>query len=364
MKKLNFLIPSLMTTVCMPSIGLVGCNKPETIIHKVKIDPSSDTSDITISTPEITLNQQLVIPYEVINTEKELDVDSSWLKFDSSEPQPLSDYSYADNKVIIPADKVTTYDITICLRSKQVAPPPEASDFNTDSWSTIGYYASRGLNSLTSAYSQWLSSHGNTFLGASRHINFNNQQYDVIVIGTEEDYYDVEHKKPIALTFQFTEILSKENGDLLGTNWATDGNEAQNYWTATLHDFLSNIVYPQIITENPELQDQIKSVDRVVNTKNNDVWTPTHGFEYIFEPLKGNLSTASDVEHHYSWWIQHQSQEDRIKKDKNGAEHFWWTTTIDNKGFVYSVTTTGAINGYGVSYQDFETHGVSPCFCI
>ncbi|MCQ2957102.1 MAG: hypothetical protein MJ233_04745 [Mycoplasmoidaceae bacterium] len=77
MKKI-LLIPSL-TAICLaPIASLVGCN-PQTPseVHKVVIDPSSDTADIAISTPEITLNTELVIPYEIINQEKELDADAS-----------------------------------------------------------------------------------------------------------------------------------------------------------------------------------------------------------------------------------------------------------------------------------------------
>lgn len=118
MKKKFILLPITLTALAQ-TISLVGCGNPDIPEeHKVKVDSSSDTTDINISTPEITLKQELVIPYKIINQEKELDVDNSWLKFDLSNPLPLSEFSYDNNQVVISADKVTTYDITICLKSK------------------------------------------------------------------------------------------------------------------------------------------------------------------------------------------------------------------------------------------------------
>lgn len=121
MKKI-LLIPSLLTISLAP-ISLVSCGDKKPEVHKVQIDPSSDTENITISTPEIVLNQELVIGYKITNSNKELKVDGSNVIFDST-TLPLKDAatSYDNNEIVIPASKVTTYDITICLLTKDKEP--------------------------------------------------------------------------------------------------------------------------------------------------------------------------------------------------------------------------------------------------
>lgn len=239
--------------------------------------------------------------------------------------------------------------------------PPVARDFNTDSWNTVGHYARNGLNALTSAYSDWLSSHDNTFIGATRKVKFNSLQYDVIVIGTNEDFLDEQHQQPVALTFQFVDILSNENEKQIKTLWAESEEQATNYWNAVLHNFLSETIYPKILSENPDLENQLKFVDRAVNTKNGESWEPKHNKEYIF------ITSAKDIKSYgtnkpYSWWEKHQEDNDRIKHDKSGDNCHWWLSTLyeDTRIWINAVTNTGATPSFGVE----NAFGIAPCFCI
>lgn len=113
MKRKLILLPTLLTTIT-PVISLVSC-KHEEEKGNVIISDETDSRFANISTPEIILNNDLIINYEITDVHKTLDKSKSWIDFNGSR-RTLSRYTCIDNTITIPKEDVTTYKITICLK--------------------------------------------------------------------------------------------------------------------------------------------------------------------------------------------------------------------------------------------------------
>lgn len=91
-----------------------------------------------------------------------------------------------------------------------------ANNFETDSWETIIHYANKGYDCLKDTYSDWLSKHNNTFVGATRKIDltFSDEfgteviPHKVRVIGVNHDYLDSAFTKKAPLTFDFVNLIT------------------------------------------------------------------------------------------------------------------------------------------------------------
>lgn len=99
-----------------------------------------------------------------------------------------------------------------------------ANDFETDSWETVIHYANKGYDCLEKTYSDWLSKHNNTFIGATRELNltfgddilgYESIPHKVRVVGVNHDYLDSTFTKKAPLTFDFVNLITLTINPLL-----------------------------------------------------------------------------------------------------------------------------------------------------
>lgn len=232
MKRKLILLPITLTAL-IPMVSMVGCNDKKSEIHKVKIDDSSDTGDISIGTPEIVLSQPLTIPYEVIDpTKKELDVDDSWIKVDST-TYPLNEFSYQDNKVVITAEKVINYDITICLKSKDILAPDKTINVNETS---SGWYI----------YSDSFSVENNDLCKFTFDLSkFTEEVWEADEIYWGFVFYDVCPDVSVeSITINGTPLTYSD--EFVEEEWYYSVEEAEYYWAI---DFYNTLVSPDMVLE-------------------------------------------------------------------------------------------------------------------
>lgn len=112
---------------------------------------------------------------------------------------------------------------------------PVASNFNTDSWDTVAYYANQGIDALCNAYHH----DANWFVDQKRKIIANNIEQEVRVIGINHDQC-VENNRIATLTFQFTHLFADVNGNQISTSWHDgDDNPHRNYFKSDLYQALT-----------------------------------------------------------------------------------------------------------------------------
>lgn len=193
------------------------------------------------------------------------------------------------------------------------AKAPVANSFEEDPWSTVAYYANKGLDALCKAYS----CKAENFIGKQRKITLNGCEHKVIVIGTNQDQYKSKGKTyNAALTFQFDNLVSAKNEDAsisLHVPWtssSTDGNK--NYWDTFLEIALNSTtnnvtwwnyssekrsVYTMLKDSDPKnlWTKNIKHVSRSVCVYKNDEWSPETHEVNIFVPTISNIYSESGI---------------------------------------------------------------------
>lgn len=119
------------------------------------------------------------------------------------------------NKILAPIlglPLVLGTGLTTMVSCKNDEEQEEVNAFVTDSWSTVVENANQGLDHLKQHYEI------NSFIGLERTVTIYGVEHKVRVIGENEDYLaDAEGKpdttKPVALTFQFANIVSGRNDE-------------------------------------------------------------------------------------------------------------------------------------------------------
>ena len=183
---------------------------------------------------------------------------------------------------------------------------PIANDFETDTWQTVSYYANEGLAELCAAYNCQASD----FIGKTRTIHMNENDYEVMVIGTNQDQYHADgESKDAALTFQFNNLISKKPSENAEEGYLTiDWNptsENYDYWASNVETNLNSTVPVRWANDDNETQSvysmatasdpnnlwtqHIKSTCRTINCADGDDWIPTEREVKFFLPTISNL---------------------------------------------------------------------------
>lgn len=157
---------------------------------------------------------------------------------------------------------------------------PKVNDFQSDSWSTICYYANKGLDALKNAYKNTKSYHDNndSFVGMQRTLLVNNTPHKVRVVGLNKDSYLVHGQTSsqltkAALTFQFTTAVcwDEQPGSALYQYW---GRESSNYWGSYIKHALNSpsedILWYDKVGDTPKLD---KGIYGLIIDNDTENWT-------------------------------------------------------------------------------------------
>lgn len=285
-------------------ISLIGCANSN--ICKVYVT-NNKNDGFTIQQKETTKNLPVVL--NVIST---YEMNNKSINNITINGQSFTDYEFNINvsdlrsaTISLPAD-ATIGDIYVTFNLPPIVPP---NDFETDDWLTIIYFANSGIDTLVKVYNM---RSPEDFIGLERKVVLNNQIHTVKVIGVNEDFVDAEHKVPVALTFQFDNLISNEDGKYLSVQWEKGDNLNNiDYWDSTLENALngSNVVWEndsqnnlsvlQMINQSDkELAQGIKSVYRSVNSPNEKekTFSPITQKTKLFCPTISNLFSQKGIQ--------------------------------------------------------------------
>lgn len=145
---------------------------------------------------------------------------------------------------------------------------PIASDWETDDWRVICYYANQGIDILHSRYEEeWKKSDPtsgkieNSFVGSVKSIQYTTNKIDVTcharVIGQDcDELVDPYMSNHAALTFQMVELLPDESGGSKALTYQWNHNHwydsynnswfVQEGWDCELRDFIRTTILPTI----------------------------------------------------------------------------------------------------------------------
>lgn len=119
-------------------------------------------------------------------------------------------HTYAKDTGVITLSNPTS-DVTITATCPSDA--PVATDFATDPWSTINYYANLGSTALCNAYGK---ESINDFVGLTRKVTINGLEHQVRVVDVCHD--EIANADKVAtLTFQFDNYICDANGNSMAT---------------------------------------------------------------------------------------------------------------------------------------------------
>lgn len=238
----------------------------------------------------------------------------------------------------------------------------------------------------------------NDFVGQERTIKVNNNDHKVMVVGCQQDYLDESRQTPIALTFQFRNVICDENGEAIQTSWDVN-NRTNNYWNSTLYDFLNNdssdeestySVYKMIAAEN-DWANSIQSVSRSVLTQDpNDpkLSNQTSQLTHLFPLTKANIFTPEKLEEvghginigeggeQYSFYRDNIVPGDRLSlpqeclilKDLTSKPEDYWMNSPNvpiTPGKNWTNANNVMYNGSPcVTNNGRTSFAVAPCFCL
>lgn len=265
--------------------------------------------------------------------------------------------------------------------SKEPQPIPIIpGNFETDSWDTVCHYANQGFESLSEAYHLTKEQ----FLNKKRKIVINGLEHEVRVIGVEEDYMDVDHKQPAALTFQFNNVITATDYTLW-TYWDQDIGKDEDYWSSTIVKnlesdkdvtwyinngygrFIRSSIKNSVLKMMPnDVSSNIKPVYRTVIVKHDGgydlVTNAAKVFLLSYNNLTGNETDPHDKEGlQYSWFVNHHDNADfMIKNVYQEASYYWLSSPSIIYPVVGRVTTEGNISSDNPSAH----YPTAPCFCI
>lgn len=226
---------------------------------------------------------------------------------------------------------------------------PQTDSFATDPWSTICYYANKGLKKLHKAYQDECDANElfpGTLIGLERTVTLNNIEHKVMVIGEDQDTYD---DQKASLTFQFTNLISRESDSTyLTIEWNKDVPVNYNYWTSTLNNALNghDVVWNnddtnklsvlEMITNgnNDDLAQNIKNVNHSVNVYNEAATSyeistkPTK----LFIPSLANYLSPKGIDDTDDEYI---SDELNGKYCQEGQQYQYYANRIGNNPIMY-----------------------------
>ncbi len=280
--------------------------------------------------------------------------------------------------------------------------------FKTDDWQTVVEHANKGLNDLKAYYGL------DSFVGLERTIKINGIEHKVRVIGENEDYLAGEDDKPqldkpVALTFQFDNIISSMTEDgIIDPEYKNIGN-GWGWKTSNVRKFLNEEegtgLKPFIKQMEEQLgEDAIKIVSKKIITL--DVVGVGFISEKIFEPAlaeiynvqqlndvyfdeesyeiyqkEANTDSAGQNQGPYSYYKQNIKQDDEsavihqqkclIRTDVDGFAHpYWLRSAYITDDTEYNAQWNIWSNGMRCPISEsgeVENHwylGMAPIFCI
>lgn len=159
------------------------------------------------------------------------------------------------------------------------------------------------------------------FVGQTRTLEMNGNDYQLIVIGVNQDTYGEDAHKA-TFTFEFKNLISdKDTGKYLTVDWESSQDKGnKNYWDGALEKALNNTddvtwytdysgetvatetrsVYSMIKDSDPDnlWTNAIKSVNRTVNILEGSFWKPQEKNQpiQIFVPTLSNIFSKAGIE--------------------------------------------------------------------
>lgn len=145
-----------------------------------------------------------------------------------------SAYTLGANMMSSISNDYKNIDGTYCISPAFCLGEDEAQvTFNNDSWTNVIKYANEGLNSLKKAYGL------TTFIGQTRTLKYDGQDYNVRVIGEAADTLADEENLASALTFEFTKPTMESIYDAGSNNW--ENSELRQNCAAALDKIESEV---------------------------------------------------------------------------------------------------------------------------
>ncbi|XQP55110.1 MAG: InlB B-repeat-containing protein [Mycoplasmoidaceae bacterium] len=200
---------------------------------------------------------------------------------------------------------IENYDFRLCDWSVvvDVCNKFENGDINEEQF--CKYFTLRGLENSNEQTFQ--PSSFDDFIGQARFVHINGIHHTTIVVGCQQDVFwnpSSTINKPVALTFQFTNLISNNDGAYIPTKWGENTNF--DYWRSTLYHFLNdegdgqNSVYLMIAADeyNAGLVEEggIKDVRRIVNGGSPGSWAPIASSAKLFCPSLSNFFSKTGME--------------------------------------------------------------------
>lgn len=279
-------------------------------------------------------------------------------------------------------------------------PEPVASDFNTDPWSTVCYFANQGIEKLYEVYATDCEENPyfpGTLVGLFRDVTINGNICKVMVVGENQDFQTYneqngELSNPVALTFQFERTISGSDKNAILKHW--DETNSDNYWNSTIYHFLNdhnnNSVYQMINEANKDLVHGMKPIFRTVSTKEEGNWVSTTKQTNLFVPSIANIFPASGIDNstlitekankdlYHAEGIQYKYYESEMRdqvvdtstthscltfKDMNNSNNIIWFSSprLETSNVAYFAYGNGTI---GIDQAVDWNHAIAPCFCI
>lgn len=269
---------------------------------------------------------------------------------------------------------------------------PEKERFAIDEWSLVADYASQGIDVLHEKYKYDCANNKefpNTLIGLERTVDINGHAHTVRVIGEEEDTRA--DGKKVALTFQFTNVISDENGNGIKVPWER-GDDAtnENYWDSDLYDFLNDQGYEDIPSvyemiedgDNDELAELIQPVSFSVNTFTDGDWHPTTNITKLFCPVIANYFSQETIrDYHnpkfcdegtqYQYYVKNIGDSDFTEDhlclelgDINNYNYSYWVTSPEMDEYHTGQPEIVSRNGHLSWGSCMHSLWVAPCFCI
>lgn len=277
--------------------------------------------------------------------------------------------------------------------------------FENDSWTTIVFFANRGLDALKNHYGL------DSFVGLERTVKIYGVEHKVRVVGENEDYLaDNEGKpditKPVALTFQFANIVSglNDEGTIMPLPLPFDTTTYLfSYWGGSaVRKFLRGEGYYKDYSFYDELKQQlgnnaIKEVVKYSMLMNDlakpgietlflpgitDIFNVEQTYEYVDEDFIGEatLVEGEEIQYHepYSYYRNAIDQDDEqaprnrqrvlALTDADGFYEPYWlrTSCVNEIGTEEDPTKTLSISADGKwnrTTSATQLH-IAPIFCI
>lgn len=251
--------------------------------------------------------------------------------------------------------------------------PPTPHSWQEDSWKVIGFYADQGIVSLANAYPEEYAREdlangkiGNSFVGSTKEILLNNCTHNAIVIGQEHDIV-ADTLLPATLTFQFAQVLTKDNLETIDTRvynskkwykeydntWFTSStqySEIRTYLTSTFKDSLQSA-----------LGTKIKSVEKTTLIGGSSE-AVAHSVENVFIPSVAEIYHNDAIKATDFEWFERKMRTDAEDYALEGSQYEFYAKTINIHDPASSYEPKDVTNYY-IDTRKSGVKGASATYC-